>query len=125
MSAAACDIFYLTTMHIYHLTKMYMLCLTNMQFDFHISCALHDIVLLCCAAVASTCGVNGTDCSLQVYVGASGDDRYGVAFNSGWMIQQINRFSVASLYDNSKMQVSYQIDVVVVPVMLPHAFSHH
>ncbi|DBA91978.1 hypothetical protein WJX79_008729 [Trebouxia sp. C0005] len=55
-----------------------------------------------CGTVASTCGVNGTDCSLQTYVGASGDDRYGVAFNSGWMIQEINRFSVLSLYDNSK-----------------------
>ncbi|DBB09491.1 hypothetical protein WJX82_009021 [Trebouxia sp. C0006] len=55
-----------------------------------------------CGTVASTCGVNGTDCSLQTYVGASGDDRNGIAFNSGWMIQEINRFSVLSLYDNSK-----------------------
>ena len=62
-----------------------------------------------CAAVASTCGVNGTDCSLQVYVGASGDDKNGIAFNSGWMIQEINRFSVYSLYDNSKQDVSPHI----------------
>lgn len=40
-------------------------------------------------------------------MGASGDDRYGVAFSSGWMIQEINRFSVLSLYDNSKEDVSY------------------
>ena len=58
--------------------------------------------------MASTCGVNGTDCSLQTYVGASGDDRNGIAFNSGWMIQEINRFSVLSLYDNSKEDVSCQ-----------------
>lgn len=43
---------------------------------------------------------------MQLYVGASGDDKYGVAFSSGWMIQEINRFSVLSLYDNSKMDVS-------------------
>lgn len=82
---------------------------------------LHNVTLLGChnacsfvsanlsvwsTAVASTCGVNGTDCSLQTYVGASGDDRNGIAFNSGWMIQEINRFSVLSLYDNSKEDVS-------------------
>ncbi|KAL3133476.1 hypothetical protein ABBQ38_007339 [Trebouxia sp. C0009 RCD-2024] len=54
----------------------------------------------------STCGVNGTDCSLQVYVGASGNDRNGIAFNSGWMIQEVNRFSVYSLYDNSKQDLT-------------------
>ena len=43
---------------------------------------------------------------MQLYVGASGNDKYGVAFSSGWMIQEINRFSVLSLYDNSKMDVS-------------------
>ena len=64
------------------------------------------VQLVCCAAVATTCGVNGTDCSLQVYVGASGNDKNGIAFNSGWMIQEINRFSVYSLYDNSKQDVS-------------------
>lgn len=63
-------------------------------------------VCVCYAAVASSCGVNGTDCSLQVYVGASGNDRNGIAFNSGWMIQEINRFSVFSLYDNAKQNVS-------------------
>ncbi|KAL3148896.1 hypothetical protein ABBQ32_001766 [Trebouxia sp. C0010 RCD-2024] len=54
----------------------------------------------------STCGFNGTDCSLQVYVGASGNDRNGIAFNSGWMIQEVNRFSVYSLYDNSKQDLT-------------------
>lgn len=64
---------------------------------------------LCYAAVASSCGVNGTDCSLQVYMGASGNDRNGIAFNSGWMIQEINRFSVFSLYDNAKQNVSLHV----------------
>ena len=67
-----------------------------------------ECVCVWSTAVASTCGVNGTDCSLQTYVGASGDDRNGIAFNSGWMIQEINRFSVLSLYDNSKEDVSCQ-----------------
>ena len=74
----------------------------------------------CHAAVATTCGVNGTDCSLQVYVGASGDDRYGVAFDSGWMIQEINRFSVASLYDNSKEDVSWQDMVAKCQILSVH-----
>ena len=72
------------------------------------SVSVHLSVCVWSTAVASTCGVNGTDCSLQTYVGASGDDRNGIAFNSGWMIQEINRFSVLSLYDNSKEDVSCQ-----------------
>lgn len=73
-----------------------------------IHCCVCSFTCVWSTAVASTCGVNGTDCSLQTYVGASGDDRNGIAFNSGWMIQEINRFSVLSLYDNSKEDVSCQ-----------------
>ena len=76
--------------------------------------------VVCCAAVASTCGINGTDCSLQVYVGASGNDKNGIAFSSGWMIQEINRFSVYSLYDNSKQDVSPHSLICALSYALPY-----
>ena len=45
------------------------------------------------------------DCSLQLYVGFSGDDKNSVTFNSGWMLQRINAFSVATLYNNALQAV--------------------
>ena len=64
---------------------------------------------LAAAATLDTCSTvvaNATvDCSLQLYVGFSGDDKNSVTFNSGWMLQRINAFSVATLYNNALQAV--------------------
>jgi hypothetical protein len=68
-----------------------------------------------CAIPLTGCGTsltNGSapqDCSLQIYMGFTGGDRYSSTFNSGWEIQRLNAFSVASLFDNAKQQLTTAI----------------
>ena len=53
------------------------------------------------------------DCSLQLYVGFSGDDKNSVTFNSGWMLERINAFSVATLYNNALQAVRFCAQLLV------------
>lgn len=46
------------------------------------------------------------DCSLSVYMGFTGEDRYGVAFQTGTQIHRINQYAVSSLYNSFLQQVN-------------------
>ena len=48
---------------------------------------------------------SSTDCSLSLYVGFIGEDRYAVTFNTGSELSRLNQYSVTSLFDNTKQQV--------------------
>ncbi|KAK9917440.1 hypothetical protein WJX75_004387 [Coccomyxa subellipsoidea] len=57
-----------------------------------------------CATADETCMAE--DCSLSVYMGFTGEDRYGVAFQTGTQIHRINQYAVSSLYNSFLQQVS-------------------
>ena len=64
---------------------------------------------------------NGTeDCSNNIYLGFSGDDKYGQVFNSGYQITRINEFAIESFYDAAKAQVRDRLDACA---SNQHAFS--
>ena len=46
----------------------------------------------------TSCGANETDCSLSVYGGFSGSDKYGVAFTTALQLSRINQFALSSYY---------------------------
>ena len=48
------------------------------------------------------------DCSLILYMGFSGNDRDGVAFQTGYQITQVNQYSVSTLYNSIVQQVCSQ-----------------
>lgn len=58
---------------------------------------------VCNAASETAC--QKADCSLMVYMGFTGEDLHGVAFQTGFQIQQVNQYSVSSLFDNIYQQV--------------------
>ncbi|EIE22879.1 hypothetical protein COCSUDRAFT_42464 [Coccomyxa subellipsoidea C-169] len=61
-----------------------------------------------CAATDEECVTD--DCSLSIYMGFTGEDRHGVAFQTGSQIHRINQYAVSSLYNSFLQQVSNVLD---------------
>ena len=52
------------------------------------------------------------NCTLAVFTGYSGSDRYDQTFNTAAQIHQINKYSATTLYNNLKSGVSVHIHLI-------------
>lgn len=62
--------------------------------------------MLCVYSAATDEACASEDCSLSVYMGFTGDDRNGVAFQTGFQIHRINQYAISTIFNSIQQQVT-------------------